>query len=98
MVNPSGSKTIGACALCGREKPLEFHHLIPRKTHKKAWFRKRFGKVEMKRRGIHVCRACHRHVHRHIDEKTLGRHYNTREQLLAHPEIEKFVAWVRKQR
>ncbi len=98
MLNSSGSKREGACELCARHKPLEFHHLIPRKTHKKVWFKKQFGKEEMQTRGLYVCRQCHRHIHRHIDEKTLGRYYNTRDKLLSHPEIAKFVAWVARQR
>ena len=31
------------------------------------------------------------------DEKDLGRYYNTKKLLLAHPEIAKFVKWVKKQ-
>jgi hypothetical protein len=84
------------CELCGREKPLTFHHLIPRKCHRKKWFLRHFDKVEMKTRGLDLCRDCHRHLHRSFDEQTLGRHYNTREALMAQEEISKFVAWVKK--
>ena len=79
------------CSLCGCEEPLTFHHLIPRKNHRNKWFRKRFTREEMQTRGIDVCRKCHSYLHRVLDEKELGRNYNTREALLAHPLIAKFV-------
>ena len=85
------------CSLCGREEPLTFHHLIPRKNHRNKWFRKRFTRAEMQTRGIDVCRKCHSYLHSVLDEKELGRNYNTREALLAHPLIAKFVEF-RKER
>ena len=51
------------------------------------------------RETIPVCRDCHRSIHDLIpSEKELGRDYNTVEALLAHAELGKFVAWVRKQK
>ena len=48
------------------------------------------------REGIGVCKSCHRAIHDLVpDEKKLGRHYNTLETLLAHPEIGKYVQWKR---
>lgn len=84
------------CALCGRAKPLTFHHLIPRKCHRKKWFRRHFTREEMQTRGLDVCRDCHRHIHQTFTEQELGKHYNTRETLMAQEEMQKFVAWVRK--
>lgn len=90
---------VGECELCGREKPLTEHHLIPRAVHNKSYFKKRFSKEEMKHRRISICRACHSGIHRLIpDEKELARHYHTKELLLADERIAKHVAYVRKKR
>lgn len=51
----------------------------------------------MSTRGIDICRDCHSAVHRLIDNKTLGLEYNTREKLLEHESLARFINWVRKQ-
>ena len=84
------------CELCGRDKPLSFHHLIPRKCHRKKWFQRHFSRAEMQTRGLDLCRDCHRPLPRPFTEQELGRHYNTREALLEQEEIRKFMAWVKK--
>ncbi len=89
-------KKLGACALCERERELTFHHLIPRTLHANKWFRKNFERQDMLMRGIDVCRDCHRMIHRTHGEKELGRTFNTKEALLADPQIAKFVVWVKK--
>jgi hypothetical protein len=44
--------------------------------------------------GIDVGKSCHAAIHDLIpDEKKLGRFYKTKEKLLAHPEVAKFVKW-----
>lgn len=91
----STSKTI--CDLCERDRPLTFHHLIPKKVHKKSILLKQYSKDEMLTLGIFICSDCHRTIHRHIDHIDLARLYNTKEALLGHPEISKFVKWVAKQ-
>lgn len=93
-------RQVGPCELCGREgKPLTFHHLIPRHCHRKRRFRKRFALVEMRDRGLWLCRGCHSGIHDLIeDEKDLGWNYNTRELLLAHERVSKHVEWVKKQK
>ena len=88
------------CALCQRitKTGTTEHHLIPHTCHRNKWFKKNFTREQMNET-IDVCRDCHRAIHRlEIIEKDLGRHYNTIEKLLAHSEIGKFVAWVRKQK
>lgn len=88
----------GNCELCERLLELDEHHLIPRTNHKNKWFRKMFTVEEMKNRKIWTCCDCHSAMHRFIpDEKELGKHYNTKELLLAHPEIIKFIEWVKRQ-
>ncbi len=74
------------------------HHLVPRAVHRKKRFKKRFSKDEM-RTTIDLCRDCHRAVHDFLpDEKVIARDYYTIELLRAHPEIAKFLEWVRKQK
>ncbi len=90
------SEALGPCALCGRSMRTTFHHLIPRKMHGNKWFRKRFTRERMTQ-GADLCRPCHSAVHAFIDEKTLGREYNSVGALLGHPEVARFVAWVRTQ-
>ena len=83
----------GSCALCGRDAPLTFHHLIPRSLHSNKWFKKNFSRERMQE-GVELCRDCHSAIHQAADEKELARHYNTLEALRAHPEIGRFVEWV----
>ncbi|UCF66232.1 MAG: hypothetical protein JSV80_10560 [Acidobacteriota bacterium] len=88
----------GRCSLCGRSGlVLTKHHLIPRTRHKNRRNKKLFDRREVHERLASLCRPCHRHVHVTFDEKQLDRSYNTIEALAAHPEIERFVSWVRKQ-
>jgi hypothetical protein len=83
------------CQLCRREPSANFHHFIPRTLHSNKWFKKRYTRQQM-HEGIDVCKSCHRAIHDLVpDEKELGRHYNTLEKLLAHPEIGKYVEWKR---
>ena len=85
--------------MCGRDKPLTKHHLIPRAVHKKKRFIARFGIEEMRRRGLMVCKKCHKGIHDIIpDEKELADKFNTKELLMADPRIQKHVDWVRKQK
>jgi len=89
----------GACELCGRDKPLTFHHLIPRKNHRKRSFQRRYSAHEMRHRGLHVCRPCHDGIHDLIpSERELGEFYNTRDLLLGHEGFARHLAWVRKQK
>jgi hypothetical protein len=81
------------CELCQTEAPYNFHHFIPRTLHSNKWFKKRYTREQM-RQGMDLCKSCHAAIHDLIpDEKELGRSYNTREKLLAHPEVAKYVQW-----
>lgn len=87
-------KTAQTCELCGRSRPLTFHHLIPRTLHRNKWFKKRYSRDEL-RSGLELCRDCHSAIHRFVPrEKDLGRDYWTKTLLLEHEQIAKFVAWV----
>jgi len=86
----------GACELCGREGvELTRHHLIPRTRHRNRRVRRRFSRDELTRRILLVCRPCHSQIHALLSEKELADHYHSREALLAHPGIRRFVAWIR---
>lgn len=87
----------GVCPLCQRETALTFHHLIPRTLHSNKWFRKRFSREQM-HGGINICRLCHSGLHRYYDEKTLGRRYHSLAQINADPALQKYFAWVAKQK
>ena len=86
------------CELCQRAKPLTFHHLIPKKNHRKSYFKRRFAKSDMTTRGAWLCHACHRHLHRSFGERELGLYLNTLEALKQTPEVKSFLYWVKKQR
>lgn len=79
-------QSVGNCLICGRllipGKSINEHHLVP-KTYK--------GTETIT---IHV--VCHTKIHSVFSEKELATQYNTAEKLRAHPEMEKFIAWVRK--
>ena len=85
------------CELCLVEERFNFHHFIPRTLHRNKWFKKRFSRNDMIT-GMHVCRQCHRMLHATIPEKELGRHYHSRELLLSHAAISKYVEWKRRRR
>ena len=87
-----------ACELCGRAAPLTFHHLIPKKTHGKRRIRKRYETRELHRRGIYLCRLCHRQLHRFYSEDELADSLNTRAAIIAEPKMARFLAWARKQK
>ncbi|WP_151703439.1 hypothetical protein [Nitrincola alkalilacustris] len=85
------------CELCEREAHLTFHHLIPRKVHRRAHFKKHYT-FEQLQRGLWLCYPCHRAIHKFHDEMTLARLLNTRERLLADDSVARHVDWVRGQR
>ena len=90
-------ESAGICELCGREVSfLTRHHLIPRTRHANKRNKRDFKRSEVKHRIAWVCRPCHDHVHALFGEKTLERKFNTLGALAEHPEMKKFLAWIRK--
>lgn len=75
------------CPLCGREIPPEarssLHHLTP--------------VLKGGRRGptARVHQICHNEIHAALTEAELARAYNTFEALQAHPELARFIAWIK---
>lgn len=89
---PPAPRAAPRCALCGRETPtLTEHHLIPRS--------------QGRRRGVRVaelptadlCPACHKFLHRTFTNAELAGEYRDVQALLAHEDVRRFVAWVRRQ-
>ena len=81
MIDP-----LGPCPLCGRElipgKSINKHHLVP----------KTFGGRDTY--WIHV--VCHSKIHSVFSNRELLNEYNTFERLQSHPEIQKFIRWIRR--
>lgn len=83
------------CELCSRTVArLTRHHLIPRTRHKNKRNKKAFDRDEVRTRILMVCGPCQKQIHALFTEKELERTYNTREALLAHPEVSRFVTWL----
>ncbi len=93
----AGKGKSGICELCGRDTSLTLHHLIPRKLHRRNFFRKYYTRDELQR-GVRVCRLCHNGIHRLYDEMTLGKKLNSLEKLRADTAIARHVAWVARQK
>ena len=72
------------CPLCDRVIPnsqRDAHHLIP--------------KSKGGRQTQYLHRICHRQIHALFTETELVKQFNSVEALLAHPDIQRFVAWVK---
>ncbi|KAG2495405.1 hypothetical protein HYH03_006354 [Edaphochlamys debaryana] len=88
---------IGGCALCERQMPLTFHHLIPKDVHSR--YKKRgLLSTEQLSTGVDICRACHSAIHRTYDNKTLAAQYGSLEALKQSEPLMRFVEWARKQK
>ena len=72
------------CPLCERPIPgaqKDAHHLV--------------HKSKGGRQTEYLHRICHRQIHALFSEAELARQYHSVEALLAHPEMARFVAWIR---
>ena len=81
---PAVSDQNPLCPLCGRPIPPEqqdAHHLVPR------------SRGGTQTQVLH--RICHRQLHALFSETELARDYTSIPALRAHPEVARFVAWVR---
>ena len=86
----------GACELCERTvRKLTRHHPVPRTRHKNKRNKKTFDRQEVYHT-VGLCSPCHRHVHVVLDNKELEREYNTLEALRAHPDVGRFVEWIKR--
>jgi 3-methyladenine DNA glycosylase AlkC len=79
------------CQLCQRElDKLTVHHLVPRQTVKRK--QAEVGET------IDICSACHRQIHSLFTNQALAKNLNTIDKLRSEPKMEKFLAWVKKQK
>jgi regulation of enolase protein 1 (concanavalin A-like superfamily) len=85
------------CATCGRLARLTFHHLIPRKLHRRKRFQRLYTRDTLNR-GIAVCPPCHRGIHRRFSEMELGTHYTSLEALQQDEDLQRHFAWVARQK
>jgi 5-methylcytosine-specific restriction endonuclease McrA len=83
------------CELCQRNTQLTFHHLIPRKLHRRPRFKKHFSSDELNS-GVMLCYDCHRAIHRFYDEMTLAKDYSTLAALKEDPAVQKHIRWIQK--
>ena len=89
--------TLGRCPFCARETMLTFHHLIPKKVHRRSRFRRSYSRAQLNS-GITVCRACHDGIHKRYSEMELARRFASAEALAADPDLSRHFAWVARQR
>ena len=81
---PSAEEGDPTCPLCGRPIPpsqQDAHHMVPKSRGGRAT--------------TVLHRICHRQLHALFSEQELAREYASPEALLAHPDVAKFVAWVK---
>ena len=82
------------CPICGREMvegpTIDEHHLIPR-THGN-----RDKRAYRKENLVLIHKVCHSKIHHTFSETELLTYYHTPERIREHPEIQKFIKWVRK--
>ena len=88
---------MSTCQLCQQKRHLTFHHLIPRKLHRRSGFKKRFNREELNR-GIDICRPCHNGLHRLYDEMTLAKQFATLPLILTDEQLQKHIQWSAKQK
>lgn len=87
----------GECELCRRQTNLTFHHLIPRKLHKRKRFAKAYTREQLNE-GLMLCNRCHKGLHKLYNETELGSLLNNLEALQNDPQVMKHVAWVARQK
>ncbi|MGD8526736.1 MAG: hypothetical protein PVJ63_10835 [Thioalkalispiraceae bacterium] len=90
-------KKTGTCPLCLRKVKLTFHHLVPKKLHRRNFYRKNYSREQLNE-GINICRNCHSGIHDIYDEMTLARYFNTLEALQHDASLTKHFAWAAKQK
>ena len=83
--------------LCNRQTDLTFHHLIPKKMHRRTYFKKHYSKQELAQ-GIDICRQCHTGIHKTYSEMELAKHFYSKERLQQDPTLTTHFSWVAKQK
>ena len=84
-----------SCELCGRPGVLlTRHHLIPRTRHTNKRARQSTTREERQHVAL-LCRPCHSQIHALFTEKQLERDFPALALLAAHPDVARFVDWIR---
>lgn len=84
------------CLLCERAMPLTRHHLFPQELHHRL--RKRGRSTAELQTCLMICRPCHSAIHRFITNREMASAYHTRESLLEHEAVQRWIPFIRKQR
>ena len=87
----------GCCPFCARSLDLTFHHLVPRKLHRRSRFRRQYTR-EALGIGVYVCRDCHDAIHGTYDEITLAREFSTPQKLADDTALQRHFHWLSRQR
>lgn len=85
------------CPFCLRCTHLTFHHFIPRKVHRRNYFKKNFRKHQLQA-GVRICRSCHSAIHKFYNEMELAKNLNSAARLLADPKLAAHFRWIAKQK
>jgi len=80
------------CPICGREAggQMQSHHLLPRT------FRNRTSDVHLGENRVDIHKMCHQKIHATFSEHELFSFYHTTDRIIEHPEMKKFVSWMKK--
>lgn len=77
---------VGICPICERElwkgDSIDRHHFVPKS---------RGGKESQ-----YLHKICHRKIHSMWTEKELEREFSDPNAVCVHPEMQKFIAWIKK--
>ena len=86
-----------SCALCSRRADIMTrHHLVPRSRLQR---RSREDRKKLKSQETpnitYLCRPCHDQIHTVFTENELDKQYNSLEMVREHPEMVKFINWIK---
>ena len=84
-----GNKVDKKCELCGSDKNITKHHLIPQQVsrHKNKYLKNDESNF------LWICEECHSQIHALFTNQQLKELYNTKELLLANEKFNKYVQW-----
>ncbi len=82
IVTPSPADML-PCELCGRRvSDVSKHHLVPRSEG---------GELT-----VDLCGPCHKTLHSFFTNRTLARELSSLEAIREHPDVQRYLAWIRK--
>jgi hypothetical protein len=85
QIESSNFKSVGLCPICERDmvvgKRIDRHHLIP--------------KCKKGKETVWLHQICHQKIHSIWTENELVKEYHVIESIIAHPEIIKFISWIK---